>query len=275
MTPVAVAILDRAGEQLGGFLPRLGGALVLLVVGILLARLIGRLVRKALQAAGIDDLAERGRVHVALERAGLGRSLATVLGQAVRWGLIAIVVFAAVSLLGLQFLSASLNEGVLFLPKLLVAAALLLAGVVLGGFTRERVDRLTAQMDLPVPLGQVAQAVVIAVFAVSAAIQVSISAVVLVGALGILLAAAAATVALAFGLGGRDAARAVSAGRYVRDALEVGQFISVGGVQGRIAAIEPTATVLEPGDGSVVRVPNRMLLDSVVVVHDEGPVGAA
>ena len=42
------SILSQAGESLGGFLPRLGGALVLLIVGWFVARLIGRAVSKAL-----------------------------------------------------------------------------------------------------------------------------------------------------------------------------------------------------------------------------------
>jgi uncharacterized membrane protein YraQ (UPF0718 family) len=71
------------------------------------------------------------------------------------------VIFAALSLTGLQFLSDALNQAVLFLPSLLAAGALLLAGVVLGGFAREWVDRLAYQMDLP--LGRIAQVVVVVV----------------------------------------------------------------------------------------------------------------
>ncbi|MGI8659981.1 MAG: mechanosensitive ion channel family protein [Thermoleophilaceae bacterium] len=48
---LAVTVLDGAGEALGGFLPRLGGALVLLVAGLLVARLAGRLVRGGLERA--------------------------------------------------------------------------------------------------------------------------------------------------------------------------------------------------------------------------------
>ena len=63
-----------------------------------------------------------------LEQAGLGDSLAVVIGRAVRIALTIVVLFAALSLLGLQFLSDSLNKGIQELPKLLIAAALLLAG---------------------------------------------------------------------------------------------------------------------------------------------------
>jgi Conserved TM helix len=98
----AVSILDQAGQSLGGFIPRLGGAIVLLVVGLLVARLLGWAARRGLTAIGVDRLAERLRVRPVLERAGLGPSLARVLGRIV-WVVVSIVVvFAALSLLGLQ-----------------------------------------------------------------------------------------------------------------------------------------------------------------------------
>jgi small-conductance mechanosensitive channel len=274
MTALHASILSQAGDSLGGFLPRLGGALVLLIVGWLAAWLVGRIVSKALVKLGGNDLAERWGVHDALERIGLERSLCKVAGNAVRITLRIVVVFAALSLLGLQFLSQSLNEAILFLPQILVALALLLAGVVLAGWVRDRVDRLAYQMDLPVPLGQLAYAAVIVIFVLTAAAQVALSTAFVALMVTIIVAAGASTLAIAFGLGGRDMARALSAGRYVRGAHQVGQTISVGDVRGEISAIDSTATVLRMADGDEVRVPNHLLLDQVVRVHSPGE-GAA
>lgn len=201
-----------------------------------------------------------------LERAGLGRSLAQVIGRAIRIAVSLIVIFAALSLLGLQFLSQSLNQGVLVLPKLLIAVALVLAGVVLAGFARERVDRLTYQLDFPIPLGRFAQITVLAVFGIIAAAQIAISVSILLILIGILLAGVAGTFAIAFGLGGRDVARALSAGRYLRHDYTVGQEISFG-VRGNITAIESTSTTLDAGNGQTIRVPNHVLMETVVTVH--------
>jgi small-conductance mechanosensitive channel len=263
----AVTLLDNAQDELGGFLPRLGGALVLLIVGLLVAALLGRLARRALEGVGVDTLAERWGVARVLERAGLGRSFSRLLGRVLRIALSLVVIFAALSLTGLQFLSDALNEAVLFLPSVLAAGALLLAGVVLGGLAREWVDRMAYQMDLPVPLGRIAQVAVIAVFAITAAAQVAISTAILMVLVALLLATAGTTFALAFGLGGRDVARELSAGRYLRTAYQTGQVISFGDVRGRIESIETAATVLRTEEGTV-RVPNHMLLGSVVTVHE-------
>ncbi len=269
MTPLATAILDQAGSQLGGFLPRLGGALVLLLIGLLIARIAGKLLAALLRRADLDVFSERAGVSDVLARARLGRSLARVIAVAIRISLSIVVVFAALSLLGLQFLSESLNHGVLVLPKLLIAGALLLVGVVLGGFARERVERLTYQLDFPIPLGPVAEVGVIAVFAITAAAQIAISTIVLLIVIGIVLAGAVATLTLAFGLGGREVARAVSAGRYVRGAYQLGQEISLGEVRGRITALEAASTLLENEQGQRLRVPNHLLLESIVTIHSD------
>jgi small-conductance mechanosensitive channel len=260
-------VLDRAGESLGSFLPRAAGALLLLVVGLLVVSLVRRLLAKALRAAGLDDLGERWGIAEVLARFGLGRSVAGVVAGAVRIGLVVVVVFAAVSLLGLQFLSDSLNAGILYLPRVFVALVLLLAGMVLAQVVRRHVDRIAAQMDVPGPLGGLAEAVVLAVFAVTALAQIGVPTQILLVLATVLLAAVAATFTLAFGFGGRDVAREVSARRYVEGAYGIGDDITVGGVRGRIAAVEATATILETREGDRVRIPHSHLVGAVVRLH--------
>jgi small-conductance mechanosensitive channel len=260
-------VLKSASDSVGGFLPRLAGALILLVIGLIVVALIRRALVKLLRAAGLDDAGERWGAADVLGRFGLDRSLAAVLAGAVRVGLILVVVFAALSLLGLEFLSASLNAAILFLPRVLIAFLLLLAGMVISELVRHQVERLTRQMDIPGPLGGLAQAVVLAVFVVTALAQVGVPTQILLVLVSILLAAAAATLALAFGTGGREMAREVSARRYVEGAYGVGQEITVAGVRGTIAAIEATGTLLDTGDGEQVRVPNSQLIAGVVRLH--------
>jgi small-conductance mechanosensitive channel len=267
VTPVPATVLDRAGESLGSFLPRAAGALLLLVLGLLVVAVVRRLLVRALRAAGLDDVGERWGIADVLARVGLGRSVSAVVAGAVRIGLLVVVVFGAVSLLGLQFLSASLNAGILFLPRVFVALVLLLAGVVVAEVVRRQVDRVAGQMDVPGPVGGLAEVVVLAVFAVTALAQLGVPTQVLLVLTAVLLAAVAATFTLAFGIGGREVAREVSARRYVEGAYGIGDDITVGGVRGRIAAVEATATILETAEGDRVRVPNSQLLAAVVRLH--------
>ena len=260
-------ILDRAGDSLGGYLPRLGGALLLLVAGLLVAALIRRALVKLLRAAKVDELGEHWGVHDILESLGLERSLSVLIARAVRIALVVVVLFAALSLLGLEFLSDSLNAVILFLPRVFVALALLVAGIAIGQIARRQVDRLAGQMDLPGPVGALTEALIIGVFAVTALAQLGIPTQVLMLLAGILLGAVALTLALAFGIGGRDTAREVSARRYVEGSFAVGDDVSVAGTRGRVTAIEATGTVLETEAGDRVRVPNSQLIASLVTLH--------
>jgi small-conductance mechanosensitive channel len=272
MTILATSILGRAGEALGAFIPRLGGALALLLMGLAITWLITRLLARTLQVAGLDRLSERAGVAPVLGRSGLGASLSGLIARAVRIGLTIIVIFAALSLLGLQFLSESLNQAVLELPRLFLAGVLVLAGVVVAGAARGRADRLTYQLDFPVPLGQITQIAVLAIFGIIAAAEIGISTGVLLVLIAVLLAAVAGTFTLAFGLGSREVAQALSAGRYLRHDYEVGQEIGFGEIRGRISRIQSTTTVLEAGQGRSIRVPNQLLLKEVVTIYsgDEG-----
>ena len=270
MLLLAISIVDRAAGSFGDALPSLGGALLLLLAGLALAWLVGRLARRALVAVGVDRLAERFRIHELIARLGFEPPLSRVLALAIRIALSVVVVFAALSLLGLKALSPSLNEALLFLPNLFAAVVLVLLGVVLAQFARERGERLEGQMALGVPLGRLAQAAVLALFVLTALAQLSVPTAILSALVAILIVAAAFAFALAFGLGSREVARELSAGRYVGSAFEVGQTVSLDGIRGTIVSLDSAATILEADDGRRVRVPHHFLVESIVTIHEDG-----
>jgi small-conductance mechanosensitive channel len=263
---VIATVLERAGDQVGDFLPRLGGALLLLVLGLLVAIVAGRLVRRALVRAGLDRFADRSGTSELLGQAGLTSSLSGLVGTAVRLTIVVVAVFASLTLLGLAFLSDSLNEGIQYIPRLLVALALVLIGVVLGAFSRAWLERTSAQLDFPVAVGPVVQVIVIVLFGLCAAVQLGVAVAPLTAIALILLAAGAFTLALAFGLGSRELARSLTSGRYAREGFEVGQTIRVGDVRGEIVSIEAAATTLK-ADNETIRVPNSLLVERTVVVE--------
>ncbi len=58
----------------------------------------------------------------------------------------------------------------------------------------------------------------------------------------------------------------MSAGRYVGNAYRIGDRVRVAGVAGTISRLESATTVLETDGGEEVRVPNQLLLDSIVTL---------
>jgi hypothetical protein len=266
------SVVERAGDQLGQFLPRLAGALLLLVLGLLAAIVVGRLVRRGLVRLGLDRFADRSGTSELLAHAGLGKSLSSLVATAVRLTIVVVVTFAAMTLVGLEFLSDSLNEGILYIPRLLAALALVLIGVVLGAFARAWIERTSGQLDFPVAIGQVVQVVVIVLFGLCAAAQAGVAVAPITAIATVLLGAIAITLTLAFGLGGREIARSLTSGRYARADFQVGQTIRVGEMRGEIVRIDGAATTLRSGDDTI-RIPNSILVERIVVVEAAEPPG--
>jgi MFS family permease len=263
---LASGLASDAAQPVIDFLPRLAAALAVLVLGLLASRYLARFLARLMLKAKIDQMGEKVGLGDSLARVGLGRSVSTLIAGIVRIFLSLFVIVTAVGLLGVETLEEPINEFILFLPRLLVAIAIVFLGVVIAGYVGDWVTRLTSQMGIEGPLGTLAGALVVAVFVVVAAAQAGIPTSLFIVLIAILAGAAALTVALAFGLGGRAVAQQITAGRYLGEDLELGQSIRVADVEGRITRFESSYVLLEGANGDTIRVPNSAVLNSVVVV---------
>jgi len=264
---MTATVIGRAGDQLGAFLPRIAGALILVLVGLIVASLLGRFTRRALVRAGLDRLGDRSGASELLAHGGLGGSLSALVATAVRLTIVIVVCFAAMTLLGLEFLSDSLNQSILFIPRLLTALALVLIGIVVGAVARAWIERTSAQLDFPISVGSVVQVLIVAIFGLCAAAQAGVSVGPLIAIALVVIGTIAVTLALAFGLGGREVARSLSSGRYARADFEVGQTIRVGDVRGEILRMDAAAVTLRSGD-ETIRVPNSIIVERIVVIEE-------
>lgn len=268
-------ILHSAGQSLGVFLPRLGAALGILLVGFIAARILSRTVAKVLTRAGIDRLAEKWGADKALRRVGAGSSLASLIGTLTKAVVLFLVAIIAVSVLGMAALNQAITEAILFLPRFLVAMAILAFGVVISGTIRDRIDAITEQMNVQGPLGVAAQGLVLMVTVIVAASMVGIPTLFLILLATTVFAGVALTAALAFGLGSRGVVDHFTAGRYVSEQMQVGDHVRVGDVSGVVHSLTNAAVVLDAGDGRLLRVPNRSLLDQVVEIRPAGTAAVA
>ena len=261
-------------NSVGGFLPKLGAALAVLIGGLILSRYICKAVAKALSAAGVDKLGERLGITDSFAKFGLGDSLSALITKILRLMLTIVVVIIAVGLLGVSSLQQTVNEALLFIPRLIVAIAILALAVGIGGWARQRVDRLAGQMDLKGPLGLLVEILIIVALGLVAAGQIGIPTQILVVMVAVALGGCALAAALAFGLGSVGVTRQISAGRYLGSVYRPGQRLRIGELEGTVVSLDSTACVLDTGDGKTVRVPNHELLESTVSVLSRGEAGA-
>lgn len=192
--------------QLAEFLPRLMGALVILIVGWLIAKMTQVGIRKFLKVLKVDTLAEKSGVNSFLKQGGLEHSAVDILGILVYWILMLIVILVALNGVGLQTASDLLNKIILYIPNVIVAVfvlimglffARLLEGVLLTYLKNTGVENARAISEI----GRYA----VIVFVVSVALdQLNVGKDLVVSTFQIAFGGLCLALALAFGLGGRD-----------------------------------------------------------------------
>src|SRR3990167_1881783 len=267
--PVTQGLVGAMGAlwaRVAVFIPNLIGALVLVLLGFVVAKLLDTLLSKVLAKIGLDRLMAGTGLTKMIGRVGIQVSVSTLIGKIVYWFILLVFLVSASDLLGLERVSATLDVLALYVPKVFGAALILLAGVLaaqlLSGLVRGAAEGVG--LEYANGLGRIAQWLII-IISLSVAIgQLEVKTELLNNVIAIVLISVGSAVALALGLGSRQIAGQILAGIYVRELYEVGQQIQVGEVEGQIEEIGTVKTIVLTEAGELVSLANRVLLEQRV-----------
>lgn len=188
------------------FLPSLLVALVILFIGLLVARLIRTVVERVLRMARFDTLTERAGINQALQHGQISASPSGIVGKLFYWIVALLALVMAIDALGLTVATELLNRLLFYIPNVIAAVFILALGFFFGGLVRGFVATLAGGFEAvnPQTIGKIAQAAVI-IFAVAASLeQLQIATTIITNAFTLLFGALALGLALAFGLGCKD-----------------------------------------------------------------------
>lgn len=238
----------QAGEHLARLVPHLLGAIGLLVVGWLAARLARALTVRL--AHMLEATIQRLYQHRGDAPAPSALASGRVLGELVFWVVILFFLTAAMHVLGVETFTAWINRVLAYLPTLVVGALIIIAGFLLSSLVRDLVVAAapleTASRRL---LGRATQAIILVTAIAIGADQIGINITFLVILTAVALGALLGGVALALSLGARVYVANLIGARYLRETYRVGQRVRIGEHEGRVLEFTPTAVVLETALG--------------------------
>lgn len=194
--------------ELGAFLPRLLVAILILVAGWLLARLLRFAMQRGLRAVNFQVLTERAGIDGFLERGGIRIDTTAVLALLVYWLVILATLMTAFNSLGLVQVTELVGRVVLFIPRVFVAILVLAFGTYFARFLASAVTAYFRNVGLEDGdvLGRIVLYAVMVFVAVIALDQLDIGGDIIRHSFLILLGGVVLALALAFGLGGRNRA---------------------------------------------------------------------
>ncbi len=266
-TQSLVGAMSTLWQKIAAFIPNLIGALVVVIIGFVVARLLDALLSKLLAKLGLDRLMQGTGLNKMMARVGVKVPVSTLIGRIVYWFVLLVFLVSALESLGLERISATLDTLALYVPKVFAAALVLVAGILLAQLLNSVVSGAAegVGIDYAGALGRLAQGLVI-IISVSVAIgQLEIKAELLNYVIAIILLSIGIAVALAIGLGCRGIAGQIIAGIYVRELYELGQQVVVDGIEGSIEEIGTVKTIIQTADGELVYFANRVLLEQHVI----------
>jgi Mechanosensitive ion channel, conserved TM helix/Mechanosensitive ion channel, beta-domain len=240
--------VQRIGEHLASFL----GAILLVAAGWLLARLLRAAIIRL--SARLDGVVHSQAKDDLLKRLGVERPASALIGGIVFWLVFLLFFTAATETLGLPVLATWLSGISYYLPRILVAALIVLVGLLAGNLARDAITAAASAAGLAYAelLGRGIYVIVLLVAVVTSVDQMGIESRFLTLTITIIIAALIGGAALAFGLGSRTTVSNIIAAHYLRQTYRVGHTVKIGSTQGRIVEITPTTVILDADDGRVM-----------------------
>jgi Conserved TM helix len=198
-------------HQIAVFLPKLLLAMIVLVIGWLLAKLVRFVVERGLRAANFHVLTERAGTDNFLRQAGMRGDTTTLFGLFSFWLVILAALIIAFNGLGLTYITDLLGRLVLFAPKLVIATLIVVFGAYCARFIGSAVQDYCTEAAIPDAdiLGRIARYIIMTFVVMIALSQVEIGGDIVQRTFLIILAGLVLAIALAFGLGGKDWAAAL------------------------------------------------------------------
>ncbi len=204
---VIVASLQQSWAAVANFVPLFVGAVVIFVIGWVVASALGRLVAEVVKALRVDTLLNQLEVEKALERGGMRLNSGAFIGALVKWFLIIVFLLAAANILGLGEVSDFLRQVLFYIPNVVVAALILVIALKVAEVV-ERAVRASADAAgmRGAPVGVMARWAIWVFAVIAALLQLGVATILLQTVVTGLIAMLALAFGLAFGLGGKEAA---------------------------------------------------------------------
>ena len=267
---VVVIFFQSLIEKIGNYLPQLIGAVVILVVGWLAAKMLRGLTVKVLQVCGIEELSKKIKLHAMLTKIGMTNSLDQIVGCFVFYIILLIFAISASEVLGFKLVLDTLNKFIAYLPHVLGAFLILIIALYLAKLMKDGIASASINLNIAYAgaMSSMLEILIVGFGIILALTELGLDMIIFTANVTIIMAGIVLALSLSIGLGSRTIMANVLARYYTAQLFHVGDKVSLAGHKGTIIKVTPISVLIKTDDDEQLYIPNERIIQEGSTVRN-------
>ena len=260
--------LQSFGQKIMETLPSIIGAILILLIGWLFAKLVSRVIARLLKAVKFDIAADKVKATELLEKANVSLTPSQLIGKFFYWILLLLVIISATDAMGWGAVSNEISKLLSFLPRLLIALVFFVVGSFIAKFVRDIIKGASASLSIGGGkiISNVVYYLLMILVTLTALEQAGIDISIITSNLMLILGAIMASAAISYGFASREVLSNILASFFSRKTFAVGQTIEVEGLRGKIIDNNNISITIQTSENEKVVIPAHQLITNKVKI---------
>lgn len=249
-------------------LPTILGAILILLIGWLVAKLLASGIGKLLDVMRFDKMAESINASEFLAKANVSATPTQLVSKFFYWILLLLVLVTTADSLGWNALSAEISNLIGLLPNLLLAITFFIVGVYIATFVRDFIRGASSSLGISAGriFGNLIFYLLLIIVSLTALEQAGLDTSIITSNLLLIIGAVLTAAAISYGFASRDILANILASFFSRRTFQVGQTIEIEGERGRIEHISNVSVIIRNAANEKVVIPTQQLLQHRVKI---------
>lgn len=260
-------IVGSFANSAAEILPKIVTALVLLLIGWIVAKIASGIVKKVLETLNVERFMDQIREIDIFS--GVTTKLSHMLSKMVYWGIMLIVFIMASEVLGMQTITDGISSLLAYIPKLFSAVIFFVLGSLLANIIKNFIESAMNSMNLKIGkfLSSLVFYFLLIMIAISALNQAGIGTDIIQDNFKIIVGAFVFSLGLGYAISSKDLVSNLLAGYYSKSKLKKGQVITFKGTTGKVLSTDNTSVTLE-SEGKRTIIPLSQFLSEKIEIMD-------
>jgi len=265
-------ILEILNELYNNFMtafPKILGAIVIFIIGWIIAKVVAFVIKRVLSSIGIDKLAEKLNEIEFIEKSNFNIVPSVLLSKLAYYVLLLLFTILSSEYLAIDAITGLVRDIINYVPSLVAALMVLVVGLLIAQFIQNIL--LTTLKSLGVPSAKVISAFIfyfIFLMAVITALtQVGIDTDIVSNNISIIIAGCVFAFALGYGLASKNMMANFLASFYSKEKIKIGDVLTISNVKGEVIRIDSASITLLTPNSNVI-VPLSKLSSETFEIHE-------